>query len=280
MAPADHSDLSDETLVAFIDEALSPTERRRTADALSRNAEARARLERLRRGGRPFGEAFDALLQAAPEHRLHAMFADLMAKRGETATVGFGGNVAPMRRRARSGGSSAWQMAAAAAVVALAFAGGLQTAGYFGTARQIAEQKPGWREAASRYVALFSKETLEGMPRDQQARQANLQRAAQVLGLPLSDERIANPALDFQGTQILQLDGKPLAQISYLFDGRTPVALCIIRTANAPQTAQIEERHGLNIVHWVKGGYGFMVIGDIPGPELERISRTFRAQFS
>jgi len=36
----------------------------------------------------------------------------------------------------------------------------------------------------------------------------------------------------------------------------------------------------LNIVHWVEGGYGYMVIGDVPEDELNRIAERFRTQFS
>jgi anti-sigma factor RsiW len=40
------------------------------------------------------------------------------------------------------------------------------------------------------------------------------------------------------------------------------------------------QSHGLNIVHWVADGYGFMVIGDVPEADLDRIAQTFQAQFS
>lgn len=284
MAPAEHTDLSDEKLVAYLDEELSASEREQTAAALSRNPEARARLERLERGGRPFGDAFDVLLEAAPDTRLQAMFADVMTKQGPASAASADEKVVPFRQPLAAGRVPLWRMAAAAAILALVFTGGLATGGFFDnpqTPPQLAaEQKPGWREAAARYVALFSKETLEGMPSDPGARQANLQRAEQALGLKLSGERIANPVLAFQGTQLLQLDGKPLAQISFLHDGRTPVALCIIRTANPPQGAQKEQRHGLNVVHWIADGYGFMVIGKVPEPELNQISETFKARFS
>jgi anti-sigma factor RsiW len=58
------------------------------------------------------------------------------------------------------------------------------------------------------------------------------------------------------------------------------VALWIIRSANPPTPSAKEARHGLNIVHWVAGGYGFMVIGDLPETEIEQIAKTFQARFS
>ncbi len=286
MSPAGHSEISDAQLVAYIDGELSAAEYEGMAKALSHSSEARERLEKLKLGGRPFGEAFDLLLEAAPDDKLQAMFADLVAKQaGPSVTADDGENVVPFRKRSGFGGAPFWQLAVAAAVLALVFTGGLFAGGFFNAPQQqqpvqTAEQKPGWREAAARYVALFSKETLAGMPADSETRQLNLQRVATALGLNLSGEKIANTALSFQGTQLLQLEGKPLAQISYLYGDDAPVALCIIKTANPAQAPAEEKRHGLNVVHWVAGGYGFMVIGKVPEPTLRQISDTFRAQFS
>ncbi len=281
MSPAGHSEISDAQLVAYIDGELSADEYEGMAKALSHNSEARERLERLKLGGRPFGEAFDLLLGAAPGDKLQAMFADLIAKQaGPSREVDSGENVVPFRKRSAPAGAPLWQLAAAAAVLALVFTGGLFAGGFFDASQQTAQQKPGWREAAARYVALFSKETLAGMPADRETRQLNLQRVATALGLDLSDEKITNTALSFQGTQLLQLEGKPLAQISYLYGDNAPVALCIIKTANPAQAPAEEKRHGLNVVHWVAGGYGFMVIGKVPESTLRQISDTFRARFS
>jgi anti-sigma factor RsiW len=279
MSPAAYGEISDAQLVAFIDGELSAAENEGVAKALSENSEVRERLERMKLGGRPFSAAFDLLLDAAPGDELRAMFADLVAKQD-----GGGGKIVPLRKRNGPGSAPLWRFAAAAAVLALVFAGGLFVGGLFDAPRQMAEQKPGWREAAARYVALFSKETLAGMPADDATRQLNLQRAASALGLALSGETIANPALAFQGTQLLQLEDKPLAQISYLYadlyGDSVPVALCIIKTANPSQAPAEEKRQGLNVVHWVAGGYGFMVIGKVPEPALRQISDTFRARFS
>ena len=282
MSPAGHSEISDAQLVAYIDGELSAAEYEGMAKALSQNSEARERLEKLKLGGRPFSEAFELLLDAAPDDKLRAMFADLVAKEaGSPAAVDGGENVVSFRKRSAPGGAPLWQLAAAAAVLALVFTGGLLAGGFFDPSQQqLAEQKTGWREAAARYVALFSKETLAGMPADRETRQLNLRRVATALGLNLSDEKIANTALSFQGTQLLQLEGKPLAQISYLYGDNAPVALCIIKTANAAQAPAEEKRHGLNIVHWVADGYGFMVIGKVPESTLRQISDTFRARFS
>ncbi len=100
MSPAGHSEISDAQLVAYIDGELSAAEYEGMAKALSHSSEARERLEKLKLGGRPFGEAFDLLLEAAPDDRLQAMFADLVAKQaGPSGTADNGKNVVPFRKR-------------------------------------------------------------------------------------------------------------------------------------------------------------------------------------
>lgn len=286
MAPADNIDLSNEKLVAYIDGEVSASERDLMGRALLRDAKARERLEILSSGNRPFAEAFDLLLKAAPDDRLQAMFADILGRGASPAMSrsvldSTDKTVVPMRpRREAKSGPALWQMAMAAAILALVFAGGLFAGGLFDKPQQIAEQKVGWREAAARYVSLFSKATLEGMPTDPHQRQANLEQIESSLGLSLSAERIANASLSFEGSQLLQLEGKPLAQITYLRNGSTPVALCITRTATPSAGPAAEQRHGLNVVHWVANGYGFMVIGKLPESDLAQIAADFRGRFS
>jgi anti-sigma factor RsiW len=286
MAPADNIDLSNERLVAYIDGEVSASERELMDRALQSDAKARERLNILSLGNRPFSEAFDLLLDAAPEDRLQAMFADIVGRGASQSSQSrpvldsADKTVVPMRpRREARSGFALWQMAAAAAILALVFAGGMFAGGLFEDRQQVAE-KVGWREAAARYVSLFSKETLEGMPADPQQRRANLKQIETSLGLSLSGERIASASLSFEGSQLLQIEGKPLAQIAYLRDGRTPVALCITRTAMPTAGPATEQRYGLNVVHWVANGYGFMVLGKVPESDLARIAADFRGRFS
>lgn len=284
--------LSDEKLVAYIDGELDASESAALSDALANDAGARERLETLKGGGRAFAEAFDVMLDAAPDDKLQAMFADLVAQTSggqvngrdtddaspDETVVPFRQPTKPQPQQAR--GTQIWKMAAAAAVLAAVFTGGLISGGILNEPQQIAENAPGWREAAARYVALFSKETLDGMPTDSAERRTNLAKVETALGLQLTESRIADPDLDFRGTQLLNFNGKPLVQIAYLH-GQKPVALCIIAAGTAERASPASEtRQGLNIVHWVEGGYGYMVIGDVPEAELNRIAERFHTQFS
>ena len=138
MAPADNIDLSNERLVAYIDGEVSASERDLIGRALQRDAKARERLDILSRGGRPFSEAFGLLLDAAPDDRLQTMFADIVGRgaspssQSRLAPDSADKTVIPMRpRREARGGPALWQMAAAAAILALVFAGGLFAGGLF-----------------------------------------------------------------------------------------------------------------------------------------------------
>lgn len=290
MGPGNEVDLSDARLVAYLDGELSASEQQMVSEALMHDGAARDRLGALKRGGQELNAAFDVLLRAAPERRLATMYADVIADPAaaraaldaKRQSAPGNDNVVPLRPKAKPSGPSFWQMAAAAAILIFVFGGGLYTGGYFEPRPQVAEnQLPGWREAAARYVALFSKDTLSGMPTDPQQRQTNLALVETALGLQLTGDRIAQAELEFQGTQLLRFQDKPLAQISYLHNGTTPVALCIIKSANpAPKPPEVETRQGMNIVHWVTNGYGFMVIGGVPQDELSRIAQGFQAKLS
>jgi anti-sigma factor RsiW len=280
MTGQDNHGVSDDRLVAYIDNELSPDERAVVARALERDPELRERLEFLDTGGRPFGQAFDLLLDAAPDARLQAMFAGLI----DGAPAGAGtqpepdDTVVPFRRPSPSPVSrNIWQLAAAASIALTVFGGGVITGAILGRdTQQVATGDPvtrNWMEAVAQYVSLFSDQTLAGMPADPAAREAGLRRVSTALGIDLSQEKLALPSLAFHGTQLLQLQGKPLAQIAFMSSTGKPVAICIIRTPKAPEPPAAERRHGLNIVHWVANGYGYMVIGDVPQDALQRISQ-------
>lgn len=284
IAPTNANDVSDARLVAYIDGELNSDERAFVARALEQSPELRERLAFLGAGGRPFGEAFDLLLEAAPQDRLQAMFSGLIEdERMAVAPVAAAENVLPPRATTRRGWSPVWQVAAAASLALAIFGGGIATGMFYGgkPAEQLPPGQRNWVDAVAQYVSLFSGETLAGMPTDAAAREAGLQRASSALGIQLTHEKLAGlPTLDFKGTQLLQLQGRPIAQIAFMSQTGKPVAICIIRTTRAPEPPAPDHREGLNIVHWIKDGYGYMVIGDVPPDALARISEAARARLS
>jgi anti-sigma factor RsiW len=282
ISPINENEVSDVRLVAYLDGELPPADRAAVARALEQNAELRQRLEFLDSGGRPFTSAFDLLLEAAPDQRLQAMFADLLNGQAAPAAPPADEKVVPLRRSPSTRTRPVWQMAAAASIALTMFGVGI-------VAGVVLKPEPtvtvsatrDWMEAVAQYVSLFSEQTLAGMPGDSAAREAGLRRVSTALGLDISHEKLASlPALDFRGTQLLQLEGRPLAQIAFMSDTGKPVAICIIKTPKPAEPPSPERRHGLNLVHWVANGYGFMVIGDVPQESLRRIYAETFARFS
>lgn len=285
ISPINSNDISDARLVAYIDGELSPDDRAAIARALEANPQLRERLEFLNTGTRPFGEAFDLLLAAAPEARLQAMFASLVEEEpagAAPASQSAADNVVRLRPAPRRGLSPLWQLAMAASIALTAYGGGIVTAVLYGpkeVQQQVAQR--GWMDAVAQYVSLFSQDTLAGMPAEAAAQQAGLQRVSTALGKDISREKVAGlPTLAFRGTQLLQLEGRPIAQIAFLSDTGKPVAICIIKTPRPAEPQTTARREGLNIVHWITGGYGYMVIGDLPADTLARISEAARARLS
>jgi anti-sigma factor RsiW len=278
----DNNEVSDARLVAYLDNELPPADRAAIARALEQDAELRQRLEFLDSGGRPFASAFDLLLEAAPDQRLQAMFADLLDGQAAPATLPADEKVVPLRRSPPARTRPIWQMAAAASIALTMFGVGIVMGVVLKPEPTVTvDATRSWMEAVAQYVSLFSEQTLAGMPADPAAREAGLRRVSTALGLDISREKLASlPTLDFRGTQLLQLEGRPLAQIAFMSDTGKPVAICIIKTTKPAEPPSPERRHGLNLVHWVANGYGFMVIGDVPQESLRRIYAETFARFS
>jgi anti-sigma factor RsiW len=254
----------DGILVAYLDEALAPAERARLEARLASDAGLSARLGRLRAGGRPFAEAYDALLESAPHERLAAILSA----------------VAPRRAPVRGPG---W---AAAAAVLLLLTGA--AAGHFLPPAFAPDQEEAlddsapdyWRQAVAEYLTLYTRDTLAGIPDDAALRAQELAAAGAGLGLDLAPGKVVLPGLGLKRAQIFALDGRPLAQIAYLPEGDGPIAFCIIAGVGADAPRRFEERLGSAVVYWSKGGRGYMLIGRVPREKLEGLAETLDARVS
>jgi anti-sigma factor RsiW len=283
IGPIDSNDMSDARLVAYIDGELSPEERAAIDRVLGMRPELRERLALLDSGGRPFAEAFDLLLRAAPDDRLQAMFASLSDAGPAVRDAIPDDNVVQFPRRPARAISPIWQAAVAASLALTVFGGGIVTGVLLAPRTPIEQQadKRNWVDAVADYVSLFTRDTLAGMPTEVAAQETGLGRVSAALGKDITPDKVAGlPQLAFKGTQLLQFDGRPIAQIAFLSDTGRPVAICIIRTPKPAEAPTALRREGLNIVHWIAGGYGYMVIGDVPADALTRISDAARARLS
>jgi anti-sigma factor RsiW len=250
---ADSAD-NDALLTAYLDGELDDAGRAALEKRLLAEPPLKVRLDQLARGGRPFGPAYDALLAAAPEARMQAMLADLVAKH---------------ERNVVRSGASWWSPRAIAAALVIFVAGGL--AGYAGLPLLIhpAPQQPGWRQVVAEYQGLTTAETLAAVPDDAAAMQQQLTAVSAKLAVDLTTDKLVLPDAALKRVQLYEFRGRPLVQLAYLAANGGPMALCIIANGRPDEAPAFEMREGFNIVFWTDGGRGYMLIGKQPRATLE-----------
>jgi len=235
--------VSDETLVAFIDGELEFVQAREIELRLAEDAELALRFDRLCQGDQGLAEAFDQLLQQAPLERLRAGLATLPPAAPATRGIG---------RRGLA--------LAAAACLVLGMAldhlllGGLPVQH---------DESSSWRQRVADYMSLYTVQTLDHLPGDLDTRQAQLNAVGARLDLALPA-----PALDLDGAslrraQILEYDGVPIAQLTYLDERYGPMALCITRGDGQPAALEQERREGMNLVYWKDARHAYLLIGGV-----------------
>ena len=276
----DHNAPTDAWLVAYLDGALDEQQTSELRQVLVQNAELSQRLALLQGGSRDFKAAFEPLLDVAPDEKMQAMLSELIATSSPQQVSAQADNVVSLRPTSKSMWQGFTGMAAAAGIAMAVFSGGVYTGWQTGEPPVAQKAKIGWRQAVAQYVSLYTRQTLAGYPVDPAAQKEGWQRVSKVLGAKFNGKKARIDDLDLKGTQVLQLKGKPLVQIAYLHKGETPVALCIIKSKKPSAGQKTEQRMGLNIVHWVEGGFGYMLIGKVPQNELQKIAAPLVARFS
>ncbi len=257
---------SDELLVAFIDGELDASESRRIEALIHTDERVAQRFEFLSRSDLPFREAFEPLLDAAPAPRLEAMLAAIPSATGKTAAVASG-----IGRRG-------FLAAAAACLVAgIAVDRAMIGVGHeFSRHNESAE----WRAVVAEYLALYTTDTLSAPPGDRNAQAAQLTDVGSKLGLSLTPEAVALPGIGFRRAQVLEYDGKPLAQIAYLDPETGPMALCIVPSNNGAAAPDMERRRGMNVVYWSNATHAFMLIGHDSADRMKALADSVREKLT
>lgn len=244
-----HAPTLDERLVAYLDGELDQEQRAQIEQLLRAEPGVAARLETLQSGDLPFKPAFDALLDQAPTARLHAMLDTLPPVQ------------APSLNRRR------FLAIAAGFALAGVVADRLWMSGFHGGAGQ------GWRASVAEYMALYTPQTLENLDTNPASHAAQLGSVGAQLGLQLSLQAVSLPGAALRRAQILDYDGVPIGQLTYLDPRHGPLALCIIPSRKGPAAPATEQRHGMNVVYWASAFHAFMLIGRNPFEDLQRMAR-------
>jgi anti-sigma factor RsiW len=269
-------DITDEMLVAYLDGQASADEAAAIEKKLTSDTDVSARLALLDAGSRPFREAFDLMLEAAPAQKLQ----EQLEKARSTAAT-------PNTVSTSRSGYWGWAMAACLVLaVGLGFAVGdrfarfdLQIVAKTSVKKPTIPKAKGWRQVVADYHALYSRETLVDEGGDARLQDQRLAAASTLLSIDLNRDQLTVKGLDYKRTQILRFKKKPLAQLAYLYDGKVPVAFCILPSGKPAHGPKQEMRNGMQVVHWIKGGFGFMLIGKVPADGLNKIARTLEGRF-
>lgn len=248
---------SDERLVAYLDGQLSSEDRRQVDANLADDPALQQRLEMLMHSDLPFQGAYASLLDQAPMERMSRMLEVLPTPLLATS----------LNRR-----------------LFLATAAGFLVAGvavdrlFLHWMEDTEEKTSNWRALVADYMSLYIPQTLEHLPVDPAAQLAQLQIIDQRLGLPLTPAQLELEQPRFKRAQLLEYDGVPIAQITYLDPLHGPFALCITRSNNGPQAPAHEVRHGMNIVYWSGLNHAYLVIGRNSPEELEGMAVLLRSR--
>jgi anti-sigma factor RsiW len=266
MSNAYDHDPTDEELVAYLDGELEPAARVRLAQRIAADHELQRRLIVLSSGNRPFRQAFDFVLDAAPRERLDAMLAGLPLPQSPAAEG---------RPPSRS-----WSIGLrAVAASLLLFLAGLGTGWLLPTVAPHLVGQPAsvseneeWRQAIAEYLILYTAETLASIPDNAAVREQEIAAVGAKIGMALSPERISLPGLSFKRAQLLEYDRRPLGQLAYLDPASGPVALCLIMDDSPDASPRTEQRQGFNIVYWSRGRRSFMLLGRMPIVRLQTLA--------
>ncbi|MCO7629790.1 transcriptional regulator [Pseudomonas fluorescens] len=240
---------SDEQLTAYLDNELDPAYRSQLDSAIADDPLLSLRVQWLDRSSLPYKEAYDELAQQAPLERLQARLDAIPASQ-------------------QPGLSRRWFIGAAAASL---LAGGVLVDRLF-LAWQT-RQTHNWRALVGDYMALYVSHTLDHLPSDEPSQRAQLRAVDARLGLNLSPALVRLPGAELKRAQMLEYDGVPIAQLTYLDAKHGPLALCVTRSNSGSRPLAHERRHEMNVVYWTEGEHAWMLIGHNPAPALEDLAK-------
>lgn len=234
--------ISDEILVAYIDHELADSDHAFVQAALERDVSLRARHDHLAKASLPFAEAFSGILLAAPA----TLANDLPARHHGMPRPTHLGSRPLMDRRSIAAG-----IAAAMVLGPLAMLAG----------RSTRPDMSNWREAVAQYHKLYSDRTLAGIAEGRNDERQELAAVGKELGLDLTLSWLDGVDARYRRSQILTVDGGPLAQIVLAAADEQVLAYCIRPLAEADAAPIAESRAGLAVVYWTIRNYGFLIAG-------------------
>ncbi|KGT89451.1 hypothetical protein NG99_19140 [Erwinia typographi] len=248
--------VSDEMLVAWLDNQLDERQHRQVEKMLKDDPELSERLAELDRASVDFSAAFAPLLEEAPTARLQQKFSAAVARAEASQPHG-------VSRRAL--------IAATVSALALGVVGGLK-------GRRLFDNDDGWRDTVAQYMALYTHQSFEDVDPGPEAMQQQLASVSSHLDLPLSVSALTLAGSEFKGARMLRYDDKSIAQIVWDDPHSGPLALCITASLRPAEGGLAQEkRRGMNVVYWQRQRHSFMLIGHKPAGALLAVAKALSA---
>ena len=273
MAHEDRTDLADDgDLVAYLDGELPPKARAALEEKIARDPALANRLAVLQSGERPFRQAFDAVLEAAPAGRLAAMF-DEELRRGKGRR--------PARRQL-----PAWAAIAASFVMLVAGLGVGYGVGSIGVPKFLEgaigdrEAELGaWGQMLASDLARYTPESLAMIGPEQAPSDDALKALGAKLDVALSADRLALPGLALKQARLLAFRGTPFIQLIYSDPQHGAVAFCIFAESGGVEAPESSRTAGMNLVYWTDDRQSYMLIGSAPVPDLQNLAGSLAKTF-
>jgi anti-sigma factor RsiW len=247
--------LTDELLVAYLDNELDAEQRQQLEQQITDDPMLAERLAMLDQASLPFKAAYETLLTQAPQARLLARLDNLSKQPPAKKPLSMG------RRDV---------IAAGLACLALGVIGGrLSLRWDNGRAHE-----DNWRDLVAEYMSLYTGDTFANLDDNPALQQQQINTVALKLGLTLNPEQLRLPGATLKFARVLSYDRQPIAQIAYLDEKYGPLAFCITR-AKIPRNSAPENEvlKGMNVVYWSADGHRFMLIGRNPPTELRAMAQ-------
>ncbi|MBN1085869.1 hypothetical protein JNO12_14450 [Erwinia aphidicola] len=256
---------SDEAIVAWLDGEMSAADSAAFEQQLKRDEPLSARTAELMRSNQPFAEAFEGLLEAAPEERMERHLAQLLARTPP----------APAQHR----GQVSRRALIAASLSFLFIGSGI---GYFARPESASRRESGRiRDLEAQYMSLYSTQTLADVDNSPPVIARSLERTAREMGLRLSAQQLALPDAELKSVRLLRYDDASIAQIVWDRASEGPMALCISREQHQNLTpVQDEKRHGMSLAWWHARGYQYVLIGRSPTQQMQQRAGQLRQSLS
>lgn len=229
--------IPDEELVAYSDSALDTVRTKEIDAALKQDKSLAARLGALDFDKDAIFASFEAVADTAPLEILRSQLQDQAKRRLFSSSAG-----------------SQWLKVAAALLVGIGVG--------WGAGRLDGQDlNRNWRLAVADYQRLYTTSTLSTIASNLAIEREEVATVADKLGLPIKLEQLYLAELKFKRAQLLEFDGRLLAQFAYLDPEGIPLSFCVTRSNRPNRPVQVNKLRGLSAASWDKNGYGFILIG-------------------